>query len=82
MHDVVAVKYLRGYTVEVIFDNGEHGEINLKGYASKGGVFEPLSDIAYFRKVSVNKDLGTIAWPNGADIAPETLYRLVKEKVH
>ena len=82
MYDVVEVKYLRKYTLEVAFENGERGEIDLKDYAQKGGVFEPFMDVEYFKRVSVNKDLGTICWPNGADIAPETLYRFVKEKVH
>ena len=82
MHDVVEVKYLGNYALEIVFDNGVRGEIDLISYAKKGGVFEPFLDVEYFKRVAVNKDLGTICWPNGADIAPETLYRLVKDRVH
>jgi hypothetical protein len=37
-------------------------------------VFEPLADAAYFRQVRLDEELGTVVWPNGADIAPETLH--------
>lgn len=38
------------------------------------GVFEPLRDPKYFAKVKVDSDAATIAWPNGLDLAPETLH--------
>ena len=37
-----------------------------------GPVFEPLRNTSYSRRFFL--DGGTVAWPNGADIAPETLY--------
>ncbi len=36
-------------------------------------VFEALKDITVFRKVSVDPELETVVWPNGADLAPEFL---------
>ena len=44
------------------------------------GVFAPLADADYFHQVKLDEGLGTIAWPNGADIAPETLHRWVMEE--
>lgn len=41
------------------------------------GVFEPLKDEAYFFKVDVNPEWGTIFWPNGADLDPDVLYSMV-----
>ena len=40
-------------------------------------MFEPLVDPAYFRAVRVSRAAGTIVWPNGLDLAPETLHRRV-----
>jgi hypothetical protein len=39
-----------------------------------GKVFDPLKDMKMFSRFTVDKELDTIVWPNGADIAPEYLY--------
>jgi hypothetical protein len=39
-----------------------------------GEVFEPLKDPEYFAKAFVDEELGTVCWPNGADLSPEWLY--------
>jgi hypothetical protein len=33
-----------------------------------------LRDVEYFAKVAVDAELGTVVWPNGADLAPEVLH--------
>ena len=77
MVDVIEAKYLHDYTIWIRFDDGTEGEVDLAGEL-EGPVFEPLRDLDYFRQFRVPKEVGTIAWPNGADFAPEFLY----EKVH
>lgn len=75
--DVIEVRYVREYTIWVKFEDGSEGEIDLSAELY-GPVFEPLKDVEYFRQVRVDPELGTIVWPNGADLAPEFLY----EKIH
>jgi len=41
---------------------------------AEGPVFEPLKDPKVFRQVRVDKEAGTVAWPNGADLDPDVLY--------
>ena len=62
------------YIVHVRFEDGTEAEIDLGYLAYLGGVFEPLRDPEYFRKLRVYPEGQTIFWPNEADIAPETLY--------
>jgi Protein of unknown function (DUF2442) len=71
-YNVVEAKHVRDFTIWVRFEDGTSGEIDL---ASElwGPVFEPLKDVEYFRNFEV-AEYGTVAWPNGADIAPEFLY--------
>jgi hypothetical protein len=75
MNDVVKIEYKGGFVYHVSFDNGKNGDIDLSEYVGKGPVFEPLQDQAFFKKASIEG--GTISWPNGADIAPETLYEKI-----
>ncbi len=77
MVDVVAVRHVRDYVVWLKFEDGTEGEVDLR-QSLRGPVFEPLKDINYFKQVRVDSEIGTIVWPNGADIAPETLY----DRVH
>ena len=75
-YSVIEARYVRHHTVWIRFKDGNEGEVDLSSELW-GPVFEPLKDIQYFRSFKV-AEYGTIAWPNGADIAPEFLY----EKAH
>lgn len=68
---VIEAEYLADYKIRITFDNGENRIVDCYKWL-KGEIFEPLHNIDYFRKFFI--DGWTISWPNGADIAPETLY--------
>jgi len=72
---VTDVQCLGGHRLRLGFDDGTFGEVDLsqEGWT---GVFAPLANPEYFARVQLDNELGTIVWPNGADIAPETLHQL------
>ncbi len=73
--EVVTGAEVRGpYTLEVIFADGTRRVVDLEPQLH-GEVFAPLWDPAFFAQVRVDKELGTVVWPNGADFSPEFLYR-------
>lgn len=65
--------------MRVVFDDGVEGDIDLSDRLF-GPVFEPLRDEAEFKKVFVD-EFGAIAWPNGADLAPDAIYRRLTSAV-
>jgi hypothetical protein len=73
---VTEVNCLGAHRLSLAFDNGSAGEVDLAA-EDWTGVFAPLADPDYFASVELDEELGTIVWPNGADIAPETLRLLV-----
>lgn len=72
LNDVKSIEYKRDFSFLIEFDDGTGAVVDLSEYIDRGPVFAPLRDPAFFRQARI--DGGTIAWPNGADIAPETLY--------
>ncbi|MBI4476506.1 MAG: DUF2442 domain-containing protein [Acidobacteria bacterium] len=69
---VVHAEHRGGFRVRVVFNDGSENTIDFEPWL-EGPVFEPLKDPDYFRRFFV--DGGTLVWPNGADVAPETLYQ-------
>lgn len=68
---VTRAEYRGGYRIHVTFNDGKSGTIDFSQWL-EGPIFEPLRDHQYFERFFL--DGGTVSWPNGADIAPETLY--------
>lgn len=63
--------------MEITFDDLKKGCLDLKEYLGRG-IFRPLLNKNKFKQFKVDAELGTIVWPNGADMAPETLYEKIK----
>ena len=72
--DVVDAHVIAGHRIYLRFEDGLDGELDLFPLIPFEGVFAQLRDPSQFAELEVNHDLGTICWPNGADLAPETLY--------
>ena len=75
------VKHTGDYGLDLTFTNGERAELDLRDLVvGRGGVFGPLEDVGYFGRVTVDREAGTIVWPNGVDFCPDVLYSLASGK--
>ena len=71
---VRSVEPLGGFVLRLSFDDGSEREVDLEGELW-GPVFEPIrADHELFQQVRVDEELGTIVWPNGADMDPDVLH--------
>jgi Protein of unknown function (DUF2442) len=68
---VVGARNISGFIISTRFDDGTEKYIDVSQWF-EGPVFEPLKNPKLFKKFFVEG--GTLAWPNGVDIAPEALY--------
>ncbi len=68
---VVRAEYKGRYSIHLVFSDGRQATVDFEKWLD-GPVFEPLKDEAYFQRFFLEG--GTVVWPNGADIAPETLH--------
>jgi len=81
MRQVVTVtnaEYVSGYTLSLSFSDGLTAEVDYWQWMEKYPFFAPLKDPEYFRRFAL--DGWTVVWPNGADIAAETLHKLAVEQ--
>ena len=71
---VTEARHIADHRVHLAFSDGSDAEIDLSG-SLDGPIFEPLRDVEFFKAFSITGN--TLAWPNGADFAPEYLQSLV-----
>ena len=72
---VIQAQYEAAFRIRLAFNDGLEATVDFKPWLN-GPVFEPLQTVSYFRKFFL--DGGAVVWPNGADIAPETLYEAAR----
>ena len=80
LRDIIAVCPLDGYKLHLTFEDNVEGIVDIANLIEFTGIFEPLVNPTYFAQVAVNPDLGTISWPNGADLDPDVLYSVVTDQ--
>ena len=68
--DVKTVKAISTHALYVEIENGKKGIFDVSPYWNQG-ILKELQNPAYFNQVTIC--LGALTWPNGQDIAPETL---------
>ena len=70
---------MSGYRLQLRFNNGAVGEVDLLGELD-GKVFEALRDPAQFATAAQHPVMKTVAWANGADLAPEFFLELMQRQ--
>ncbi len=76
LHIIKKVEYLEDYKLKLTFDDKKKKIVDLKRYKTidTESVFYPFRDLEFFKSVKLDKRLGTLVWPNGVDVCPDTLY--------
>jgi len=72
---VTKLEYLEAYKLRLTFSNQITQKVDLD-QELYGKIFAPLRDLTQFQQVFLNPETNTIEWPNGANFAPEFLYKL------
>lgn len=78
--DITAAEVVSHGVLRLTFADGASGEVEVLG-RMHGPVFEQARTPECFAKVMVDPESGTIAWPGGADLAPDTLYERIRSGV-
>jgi Protein of unknown function (DUF2442) len=75
--DITAVDVVRHGVLRLTFADGLRGEVDVLD-RMRGPVFEEARSPEGFAKAEADKETGTVIWPGGADLAPDTLYERLR----
>jgi hypothetical protein len=78
--DITNVAVVRHGVLHLTFADGLSGEVDVLE-RMRGPVFDEARTPAGFAKATVDAETGTVVWPGGADLAPDTLYERVRTGV-
>lgn len=73
IHKVTGFDVIGPYRIRVTFEDGVVRLIDL-GAILEGELYGPLRDLELFNAVSLDPEVHTLVWPNGADFDPATLH--------
>ncbi|MFA7236778.1 MAG: DUF2442 domain-containing protein [Phycisphaeraceae bacterium] len=80
LKDIVQVTPVGDYRLRLRFEDGVEGVVDIARLVGFDGVFAALRDLTKFQQVRVNEELGTIVWPNGADLDASVLYAHITDQ--
>jgi len=73
LYRVTGFEFISEYQLRVMFDDGSAQDIDFEPILA-GEIFGPLRDTALFKQVTIDPEVHTLVWPNGADFDPATLH--------
>ena len=73
VHRVKAFEIVGPYRLRIEFADGLSRTIDFR-LVLEGELYDPLRDLSLFNAVSLDSEVHTIVWPNGADFDPATLH--------
>jgi uncharacterized protein DUF2442 len=78
LRDIIEAKVVGDHRLALTFDDGVRGEVDVAEMVPFEGVFAALRSQEEFARVFVNRELGSISWPCGADLDTQVLYARVQ----
>ena len=74
-----SLQVLPDWQLKVKFNDGLTGVVDVSELIKNpdSGIFSELRDPSYFAQVYL--DYGAVTWPNGADLAPDTMYKVLSQ---